>query len=163
LTTTKPPSTPLCLPLVQMTLNHEQPLLLFHTPVPSISETSTKPMEPPSDQVYMPVVPPLALGPPPPLDLVQVIKDILAMPLPCPQATKFAFQLNKQSAAHNTNILALYQYDLDAAILAEKNSPLQYGYEFRPPSILAPLITHHPNWHKINSILDRGLLSTQLH
>jgi hypothetical protein len=90
------------------------------------------------------------------LDIVQVIKDTLGILLPCPRPTQFAFLLDKQSAAHNTKVLASFQYDLAAAIQADTLSPLQYGSEFRPTSVLAPLLSHHPNWHKIRSILEHG-------
>jgi hypothetical protein len=154
-----PPPTLLRVPLAQSEKKPEPPMATFRTTVPSLLETSTQPMEPPSDQVtYVPVVTAMAPGPPPALDLVQVINDILAQPLPCPQTTKFVFQLDQKSAAHNTKILAGFQYDLTAAINADENSPLQNGSEFRPPSILAPLLAHHPNWHKITSILDKGSL-----
>jgi hypothetical protein len=146
------------LPIPKMKQIQEPAMATFKITVPSPTiETSTQPMEPPSDPVaYVPVAIHPAPSPPPPLDLVRVIKEILAQPLPCPAATQFAFQLDTKSANHNTNILASYQYDLDAAIYADKNSPLQCGSEFRPPSILAPLLAHHPNWHKITSILDNG-------
>jgi hypothetical protein len=115
-------------------------------------------MEPPSDLASTPAVSLCPMGPPPPLDLVQTIRTILATPLPCPQPTQFAFHLDKHSAEHNTNILESHHFNLDAAIQSDIGSPLQYGSEFRPRSILAPLLAHHPNWHKIDSILEQGAI-----
>jgi hypothetical protein len=92
----------------------------------------------------------------PPLDLVQTIQAIVDQPLPCPRPTQFAFCLDDKSATHNTNILAKCGYNLEAAIQDDTDSPLQYGSEFRPVSVLAPLLAHHPNWHKILSILVKG-------
>jgi hypothetical protein len=33
---------------------------------------------------------------------------------------------------------------------------INYGSEFRPPSILEPLLMHHPNWPKCKELLSKG-------
>jgi hypothetical protein len=149
-------STPLSPPLIHPAQNHAYLAVMFDTPSPSNLEISTPPMEPPSDRVCITTATCRPVGPPSPLDLVRTIRDILATPLPCPRPTQFAFHLDKQSIAHNTAILASHHFDLEAAISSDTGSPLQYGSEFRPTSILAPLLAHHPNWHKIDQILAHG-------
>ena len=45
---------------------------------------------------------------------------------------------------------------LEAAISAQHNSPITYGSEFRPTSILQPLMHRHPIWEKTSHILNNG-------
>jgi hypothetical protein len=49
-----------------------------------------------------------------------------------------------------------YNYDVDKAILAQENSQVSYGSEFRNPTILEELLEHHPNWNKLKTILLKG-------
>ena len=39
---------------------------------------------------------------------------------------------------------------------AQKNSPLEYGSEFRPTQSLESIFKWHPNWKRMRSILEDG-------
>jgi hypothetical protein len=102
-------------------------------------------------------IPPLVATPAAPIaELPSLIAAILAHPVPTPNPTAFQFHQTPAAAAHNARILRRHNNDLAQAIIADGNSPLQYGSEFRPKSILAPLLCHHPNWPYINELLTTG-------
>jgi hypothetical protein len=47
--------------------------------------------------------------------------------------------------------------DLHQALHAQQGSPLQYGSEFKPVSILAPILGNHPTWDKMMTLLTDSL------
>jgi hypothetical protein len=47
-------------------------------------------------------------------------------------------------------------FDLAKALTQQQNSPLGFGSEFKPPSIIQPLFHLHPNWNHVKSILSNG-------
>jgi hypothetical protein len=57
---------------------------------------------------------------------------------------------------HNFKILEENGMDLDKIIRADPSSPLFYGSEFKPVSILEPLFKHHPKWTEMKSRLLNG-------
>ena len=46
--------------------------------------------------------------------------------------------------------------DLNKAFLKEGGSPLAFGSEFKPVSIIEPLFKKHPNWTRVKKILTEG-------
>jgi hypothetical protein len=89
-------------------------------------------------------------------ELQLLIATILKHPVPIPGSTAFQFHQTLAAAMHNAMILGQYNNNLAQAISTDGNSPLQYGSEFCPKSILAPLLHHHPNWPSINQLLTQG-------
>ena len=53
-------------------------------------------------------------------------------------------------------ILGKYDFDLDRALKAQQGTPLEFGSEFRDTKTLAPLLSRHPLWPKLESILSKG-------
>ena len=53
-------------------------------------------------------------------------------------------------------ILAAFKGDLGAAISAHKDSPVNYGSEFRDTTALAQLFLHHEDKTKIINIIKNG-------
>ena len=49
-----------------------------------------------------------------------------------------------------------YNKDLSKAIVAQFNSPLGYGSEFRPTNTLEVIFSRHPNWTRMKNILENG-------
>ena len=108
------------------------------------------------------VAPARALPPPPtggmpPLVLGSIIERTLAWESPTPQPSEFRFEWNKDAARHNLNILRRYGMDLDRAINAQPFSSVSFGSEFRPISVLAPLLGRHVLWPKIVQYLSHGV------
>jgi hypothetical protein len=105
-----------------------------------------------------PEPPPLVASPPPASmeELPTLIAAILDHPVPTPGPAAFQFQQTPAAAAHNAMILRRHNNNLAQAIIADGNSPLKYGSEFRPKSFLAPLLCHHPNWPYIDELLTTG-------
>jgi hypothetical protein len=68
----------------------------------------------------------------------------------------FLFEQTKEAALHNAIVLQCYNFDIDQAIQAQHNSSIIYGSEFRPISDLSPLLSTHPLWVHIQSILSKG-------
>ena len=57
---------------------------------------------------------------------------------------------------HNSEILKQHHYDIDTLIASYSGSELSYGAEFRPTSILRPLLNRYLSWDHFSSYLDHG-------
>jgi hypothetical protein len=68
----------------------------------------------------------------------------------------FRFEYTKEAALHNAIVLQYYNFDLNLALQAQRNSQVFYGSEFRPVEILAKLLATHPLWNHAASILSYG-------
>ena len=71
------------------------------------------------------------------------IRKILAMDIPPPSKSPIIYEFNKRAIHHNSEILKKFDYNLDLLIDSYPSSDLSYGSEFRPVSILAPLLHYH--------------------
>jgi hypothetical protein len=69
---------------------------------------------------------------------------------------EFSFELTTRAAKKNYMVLGKYDFDLHKAFLAQRNTPLGYGSEFRKPDVLEPLLGNHPHWPRISHILQHG-------
>jgi hypothetical protein len=124
----------------------------------------TKPQSEPqkSLQFKTPITEPLLVAstimtPTSPLaELPMLIASIINTAVPTPGPSVFQFHLNQEAAIHNALVLRRYDFDLERAITADGSSPLKYGSEFRPKSILAPLLSQHPNWKYMGELFDDG-------
>ena len=69
-----------------------------------------------------------------------------------PIATEFMFELTPTAAENNQKVFAWYNFDLEAAIAANSNSPLSsYGSEFRPLDQVQHIFHRHPLWTRMES------------
>jgi hypothetical protein len=68
----------------------------------------------------------------------------------------FQFKNTQDAALHNDLILKHFNYNLHGAIIAQQNSQVMYGSEFKHPNHLEELLSDHPNWEKLKQILLRG-------
>jgi hypothetical protein len=59
-------------------------------------------------------------------------------------------------ALHNAIVLDCYNFNIDLAIQAQKNSPVIYGSEFRHISELSKLLNRHPRWSHTSKIIKEG-------
>jgi len=91
-----------------------------------------------------------------PANLLSIVETVLANPIPRMNETQFQFKPTLDAAKHNWQILQQYA-NLGEAINAEGNSPLRYGSEFRSPSSLERIFTHHPLWPRLRNILSSGI------
>jgi len=91
-----------------------------------------------------------------PEDLLGIIRSILSHKCPCPARPEFAFEMTEEAALKNYFIMKKNNFDLAKALTQQKNSPLGFGSEFKPPSIIEPLFHLHPNWNHVKSILSNG-------
>eukprot|EP00956_Cyclotella_meneghiniana_P034348 scaffold103894_cov40-Cyclotella_meneghiniana.AAC.3 len=71
---------------------------------------------------------------------------------------EFIFELTSEAAEKNFLVLRQYGLDLGKALSAQRDTPLEYGSEFREPSVLEPLLSMHPLWPKMKAILQNGSL-----
>jgi len=76
--------------------------------------------------------------------------------LPTPRQPSLRFEISEDAAAHNLAILKAHNYDLQSALAAEKGTPLQPGSEFKPVSVLCPLLCTHPLWPKVAFYFTHG-------
>jgi len=70
--------------------------------------------------------------------------------------SKFLFQISKTAATHNWKELQKHP-NLGEAIIADNNSPLRYGSEFRSISSLEKVFCLHPLWPRFQGILKNGI------
>eukprot|EP00957_Ditylum_brightwellii_P002162 166183-Ditylum_brightwellii.AAC.1 len=69
-------------------------------------------------------------------------------------APEFRFEMTAEAAHQNLCILRKYKNDLSIAIKAQKDTPLEYGSEFRATNILEKIFRFHPNWKRLQSMLE---------
>ena len=91
-----------------------------------------------------------------PSDPLAVIKEILRYPAEELKQSQFKFDTSTKSAEHNWLVLQRHP-NLGAALLADGNSALRYGSEFKRSSKLSKLFSSHPLWHRVQNILDNGI------
>ena len=84
------------------------------------------------------------------------VRSIHATVCPTPTAPLFRYGVNPECAAHNDMILQSFDYDLAAALKAQRTSTAGYGSEFRPVSHLEPLLRHHKHWSHLRTQLTKG-------
>ena len=87
---------------------------------------------------------------------VPSIRKILNTDVKAPSKSPLVFELTDEAAIHNDMMLKSYNYDLELLIQDYQHAELGYGSEFRPTSILAPLLHNHPHWNRFSSNLDKG-------
>jgi len=90
-----------------------------------------------------------------PNDLIQKVTTAAGLPSDLLEPTPFTFELSLEAAHKNYCILRKYG-SLERALERNKNSPLAYGSEFRPPHQLKPILHLHPNWPAFKPLLQEG-------
>ena len=91
-----------------------------------------------------------------PSNLIQLVRETVKHPSSQPSDPEFKFTLDREAAVINFEVLKKYELNLEAALDAQKNSPLGYGSEFRPTRCLKSIFKCHPNWKRMKSILENG-------
>jgi len=88
---------------------------------------------------------------------IQIIAELLQREAnELQQNLLFQFENTQDAALHNDLILKHFNYNLHDAIIAQQNSQVMYGSEFKPPNHLEELLFVHPNWKKLKQILLEG-------
>ena len=87
--------------------------------------------------------------------LVTTIKGIPKTPIQKSEKPIFLFRRTHGAVVSNSKILVVFKGDLGAAIAAQKNSPGNYGSEFRDIASLAKLFLHHEDRTKIIDIIKK--------
>jgi hypothetical protein len=75
-----------------------------------------------------------------------------------PSRPEFSFELSEEAAKKNFLIL-MWKYGgrLSDALVAQEDSTVGYGLEFRDIATLANIFQRHPNWIRMSRILTHGL------
>ena len=88
--------------------------------------------------------------------MIQLVREIVSLPSIQPLDLEFKFSLDREAAMINFNVLKKHELNLKVALEAQKNSPLEYGSEFRPTQSLKSIFKWHPNWKRMRSIMENG-------
>jgi hypothetical protein len=64
--------------------------------------------------------------------------------------------MDKEAATHNSAVLAAHNQNLTACLSTPTASPTQPGSEFRPCSLIAPILAGHPHWPRLFTTLWEG-------
>ncbi len=92
-----------------------------------------------------------------PTNMMSIANTIINTNHPAPAHPEFVFQLCREAALQNLCVLMdRYHGDIGLAIANQQNSPLGYGSEFRPVSLLQPLLHLHPYCTKFEELLTKG-------
>ncbi len=91
-----------------------------------------------------------------PPNIITIITKILATPTTPQKASLFTFELTQEASHRSFCVLKRFNKNLQLAIDAQQNSVTSYGSEFRPASILEPLLGLHPNWKHLKQLLLHG-------
>ena len=73
-----------------------------------------------------------------------------------PGPPPFKFELSKEAARFNHDLLNQHGGDLDAVIRSSPFNTMSYGSEFKDTEVLEDLFQFHPGWSKMKSILSNG-------
>ena len=87
---------------------------------------------------------------------VTMIKATLKTPIHKFENPIFSFRRTHDAAVRNRKILAAFNVDLGAEIAAQKDSPVNYGSEFRNTADLTKLFFYHEYRAKIVNIIQQG-------
>ena len=91
-----------------------------------------------------------------PINLVQIIRNLISTATSKPDVPKFNFGLTKEAAEHNAMVLKKYGNDLERAIQTQRGCSVGYGSKFWPKDQLVQLFGLYPCWLRMESILTRG-------
>ena len=82
-----------------------------------------------------------------PSDLITILQRIAELPCCQPSKPLFAFEFSLGAANKNFILLTRkFGGDLSKALLAQSDSPLGYGSEFKPIETLELIFRNHPSW-----------------
>lgn len=87
------------------------------------------------------------------IDLIQVL---LRTDTPCKNSSPFRWHLDSDSAQHNQDVLASYDYDIEACYNSHPHSIIHPGSEFRDVHLLEPLLHLHSQWTAVKEMLTKG-------
>ena len=92
-----------------------------------------------------------------PSNLISILRRIAETPCRQPSKPLFVFEFNLEAANKNFILLKRkFGGDLSEALLAQSDSPLGYGSEFKPIETLEPIFENHPSWRRMKRILMHG-------
>jgi len=72
------------------------------------------------------------------------------------QTPLFTFENTLEAAYHNTIVPEQFNFNVHAAISAQKNSQVMFGSEFKHPDKLHELLKDHPRWEQLKQTLLVG-------
>ena len=106
----------------------------------------------------------LLLPPPPPKRkrtgtsrLVQFVSSIVKKTYPPNNAPPFIFENTKEATISNSETLKRFNYDMEEVLQSSHNTILNLGTEFRPTKDLEPILSHHIDWTKFESMCNIGV------
>ena len=88
--------------------------------------------------------------------LIRMLTRVINSKNITPSQPPFKFDLSKDTARFNHELLKKYNGDIDAIIRSSPFSPMSYGSEFKCTSVLENIFQFHPDWMKMKTILMNG-------
>ena len=89
--------------------------------------------------------------------LVQLVRSIVKKTYPPNNAPPFIFENTKEAAISNSETLKRFNYDMEEVLQSSHNTILHPGTEFRPTEDLEPILSHHIDWTKFESMCNVGV------
>ena len=88
--------------------------------------------------------------------LVTTINTVLKTPIQKSEKTILSFRRTHEAAVRNSKILAAFNGDPGAEILAQRDSLVNYGLEFRDTAVLEKVFFYHEDRDNIINIIQQG-------
>jgi hypothetical protein len=89
--------------------------------------------------------------------LITILQQIAVLPCRQPSKPLFAFELSLEAANKNFILLTCkFGGDLSKALLAQSNSSLGYGSEFKSIETLKLIFRNLPSWSRMKQVLTHG-------
>jgi hypothetical protein len=85
------------------------------------------------------------------------MKEIAATPVKSPAKASFRFTVSPEAAEHNAELLRGAGYDIPTLMATQKGTTADYGSEFRPTEQLRELLSGHPGFRELSSVIDNGM------
>ena len=93
----------------------------------------------------------------PSFQIITLILTIVNAPVPALSKSPIRHDLHCSSKLHNSKVTLSQNYDAGKLIYFHPISNLSCSNEFRPVSVLAPLLKNQPNWDCLQSCITFGL------
>jgi hypothetical protein len=89
--------------------------------------------------------------------LLEAVQAVANETTSTPSRPPVVFEMTQEAAAHNSQLLADNNFDLDKFLTANKETTLGYGSEFRSIQQLRTILGEHPNFPELELILSKGM------
>ena len=90
-------------------------------------------------------------------DWLEEVIQVASSECPIPDAPLFDFETTEEAMHHNSKILEQHNFDLEAALEAQRGTTVWHGSEFRKTNQLEKIIGSHPHFDYLKKVFEGGM------